>query len=134
MSLKLGFASNSSPFFLAAGLCLERFSVLQPFSFKTSFTITLHIPKYCVMSVPAIPSPFYGMCLLQTLGSPSFTKSNITLILPLVSTLPLPEITENTLGSFWIEHTLKGNICNTSLSFQVMLSHIYARAALIQLQ
>lgn len=46
MSLKLGFANNSSPFFLAARLCLERLSVLQPFSFKTSSIITLHIPKY----------------------------------------------------------------------------------------
>lgn len=46
MSLKLDFANNFSPFFLAARLCSERLSVLQPFSFKINSILTSHIPKY----------------------------------------------------------------------------------------
>lgn len=71
MSLKLGFPNNSSPFFLAARLCLERLSVLQPFSFKISSIITPYIHQNSVQYVsPCNPLLSYGMCSLRTLGSP----------------------------------------------------------------
>lgn len=110
MSLKLGFTSNSPPFFLVVRLCLERLSVL-PSQLSSPAPLS---PYTYNMSVPAIPSHLTGYAHCWHLVPLSSIQSNTAFILPPVSTLSLPEITENTLGSFWIEHTLKGNIWNTS--------------------
>lgn len=132
MSLKLVFVNNSSPFFLPARLCLERFSELQPSSFKTSLVTTLHIPK-CAICQP-----------LQHLSSPMESLHHSHLVPPsktislLTATPPLTEITENTLGSSWIEHTQKVTFVtphrDSSCKLEVMLSCIYESAAKSQLQ
>lgn len=117
MSLKLGFANNSSPFFIAARLLGKAFSVTTiQFQDQLHYHFT-HIKILCNMSVPAITSCLMGCAHCGHLVPLSFIKSNITSLPLLAFYPPLPEITENTLGSFWIEHTLKGNICDTSPSF-----------------
>lgn len=71
MSLKLGFANISPPFFLAARLCLEQLSELQSFSFKISSIITPYRHQNSVQYVsPCNPLLSYGMRSLRTLGSP----------------------------------------------------------------